>query len=122
MKPRRLSSYSAPAPFVSRPDLQRLTFVDVDGREPVYQGTPPTFAVVVWPMNGNGYMDEAAVLRGEARITTWTPSAAELTRLLELVADEDVAPGEIPAVGGGRVIPQLESMRRSEYMPAAVTA
>lgn len=113
---RRLSSYVPPAPFVAGSTLTRITFAQVEGKEPVFTGDPPAFAVVVWPMR-DGLVDVEAALRGEARATTWTPIEGELRRLIELLTDGwDLARGDV-LVGGGKVIPQLESLRRSPYMP-----
>jgi hypothetical protein len=117
---RRLSTCTPPAPFVAGATLTRLTFMEVEGREPVCRGLVPTLAVVVWPMQTSGRIDPDAIVRGEAVVTTWTPTAAELARLLELIAAGwDLAGGDV-LVGGGRVIPQLETMRQSEYMPTGV--
>lgn len=117
---RRLSSYAPPAPFVAAAGkIARLTFAEVDGREPIARGAVPELAVVVWPTDDQGYLDEAAVRRGEARVTTWSPTAAELARLAELLAAGwDLARGDV-LVEAGRVIPQIDSMRRSEWMPTA---
>src|SRR5688572_614612 len=76
-------------PFVSHAvRIARISFTLMDGDQPDIRGAG-TFstAVIAWPVDGAGYLDEERVRAMEARVLRWDLSAAELSALRELHLD-----------------------------------
>lgn len=125
----RISLRSPPAPFVAVPGrTARVSFLEVEDGEPVIRGALDDSAiavVLVWPTDDRGYVDVAAVQRGDVRATTWRLTAAEVAALRALAAAGWTLGDRDLLVTGGphpSVVPCRETFRASTLAPRVTDA